>query len=70
MTTDSEDDRIRGLEDQVRRLTLMLESAPDFITRITGSCTFLVIQKTSSASSIRACLFCKSSFYPSTCWQG
>ena len=35
MTSDSKDDRIRELEDEVRRLTVMLENAPDFITRIT-----------------------------------
>ncbi len=28
--TDSKDDRIRGLEDEARRLRAMLESAPDF----------------------------------------
>lgn len=35
MTADSDDQRIRALEDEVRRLTLMLESAPDFIMRVT-----------------------------------
>ena len=33
--TDSKDDRIRALEDEVKRLSVMLESAPDFITRLT-----------------------------------
>ena len=33
--TDSQDDRIRALEDEVKRLSVMLESAPDFITRLT-----------------------------------
>ena len=32
--TDSKDDHIRALEDEVKRLRLMLESAPDFITRL------------------------------------
>ncbi len=35
MSGDPKDERIRELEDEVRRLSLMLESAPDFITRIT-----------------------------------
>jgi len=35
MTADSPDARVRALEDEVRRLTLMLESAPDFIARVT-----------------------------------
>ena len=45
MTTDSKDDRIRALEDEVRRLTLMLESAPDFITRITVEGKFLYLNR-------------------------
>jgi PAS domain S-box-containing protein len=43
--TDSKDDRIRALEDEVRRLTLMLESAPDFITRITVDGKFLYFNR-------------------------
>ena len=43
--TDSKDDRIRALEDEVRRLTLMLESAPDFITRITVDGKFLYLNR-------------------------
>jgi two-component system, cell cycle sensor histidine kinase and response regulator CckA len=43
--TDSKDDRIRALEDEVRRLTLMLEGAPDFITRITVDGKFLYLNR-------------------------
>ncbi len=39
------DDRIRALEEEVRRLTLMLESAPDFITRITVDGKFLYLNR-------------------------
>jgi two-component system, cell cycle sensor histidine kinase and response regulator CckA len=45
MAADSPDDRIRALEDEVRRLTLMLESAPDFITRITVDGKFLYLNR-------------------------
>jgi two-component system cell cycle sensor histidine kinase/response regulator CckA len=45
MTSDSKDDRIRVLEDEVRRLTVMLESAPDFITRITVDGNFLYLNR-------------------------
>ena len=45
MTSDSPDDRIRALEGEVRRLTLMLESAPDFITRITVDGKFLYLNR-------------------------
>jgi two-component system, cell cycle sensor histidine kinase and response regulator CckA len=45
MTADSPDDRIRVLESEVRRLTLMLESAPDFITRITVDGKFLYLNR-------------------------
>jgi PAS domain S-box-containing protein len=45
MTADSPDDRIRALQDEVRRLTLMLESAPDFITRITVDGKLLYINR-------------------------
>ncbi len=45
MTNDSEDVRIRALQDEVRRLTLLLESAPDFITRITVDGAFLYLNR-------------------------
>jgi len=45
MTADSPDDRIRALQDEVRRLTLMLEGAPDFITRITVDGKFLYLNR-------------------------
>ena len=45
MTSDPKDDRIRALEDEVRRLTVMLESAPDFITRITVDGNFLYLNR-------------------------
>jgi two-component system, cell cycle sensor histidine kinase and response regulator CckA len=45
MTADSDDDRIRALEGEVRRLTLMLESAPEFITRITVDGKFLYLNR-------------------------
>src|SRR5215216_99114 len=45
MAADSPDDRIRALEDEVRRLTLMLEGAPDFITRITVDGKFLYLNR-------------------------
>ena len=45
MTADSDDDRIRALEGEVRRLTLMLESAPEFITRITVDGKFLYVNR-------------------------
>jgi two-component system, cell cycle sensor histidine kinase and response regulator CckA len=45
MTADSPDDRIRALQDEVRRLTMMLESAPDFITRITVDGKFLYLNR-------------------------
>ena len=45
MKSDSPDDRIRALQDEVRRLTLMLESAPDFITRITVDGKFLYLNR-------------------------
>ena len=43
--TDSKDDRIRALEDEVRRLKLMLESAPDFITRLSVDGRFLYLNR-------------------------
>ena len=43
--TDSKDDRIRALEDEVSRLELMLESAPDFITRISLDGRFLYVNR-------------------------
>lgn len=45
MTDDSDDDRIRALEGEVRRLTLMLESAPEFITRVTVDGKFLYVNR-------------------------
>jgi len=45
MAADSPDDRIRALEEEVRRLTLMLQSAPDFITRITVDGKFLYLNR-------------------------
>ncbi|HKO48224.1 MAG TPA: ATP-binding protein [Polyangiaceae bacterium] len=43
--TDSKDDRIRALEDEVSTLKLMLESAPDFITRISLDGKFLYVNR-------------------------
>ena len=43
--TDSNAERIRALEEEVRRLTQMLESAPDFITRITVDGDFLYLNR-------------------------
>jgi PAS domain S-box-containing protein len=43
--TDSTDDRIYALEDEVRRLRLMLESAPDFITRLSVDGKFLYLNR-------------------------
>jgi two-component system, cell cycle sensor histidine kinase and response regulator CckA len=43
--TDSKDDRIRALEDEVSRLRLMLESAPDFITHISIDGKFLYVNR-------------------------
>ena len=43
--TDSKDDRIRALEDEARRLRAMLESAPDFITRISATGEFLYLNR-------------------------
>ena len=43
--TDSKDDHIRALEDEVRRLKLMLESAPDFITRLSVDGKFLYFNR-------------------------
>jgi len=43
--TDSKDDRIRALEDEVSRLELMLESAPDFITRVSVDGKFLYVNR-------------------------
>jgi two-component system, cell cycle sensor histidine kinase and response regulator CckA len=45
MTADPQDDRIRALEGEVRRLTLMLESAPDFISRISVDGRFLYMNR-------------------------
>jgi two-component system, cell cycle sensor histidine kinase and response regulator CckA len=45
MTSDAKDERIRALEEEVRRLTVMLESAPDFITRITVDGDFLYLNR-------------------------
>ena len=45
MSEDSNDARVRELEEEVRRLTLMLESAPDFITRITPDGKFLYLNR-------------------------
>ena len=39
------EERIRALEAEVRRLQLMLESAPDFITRTTTEGTFLYVNR-------------------------
>ncbi len=43
--TDSKDDRIAALEDEVRRLRVMLESAPDFITQLTVDGKFLYLNR-------------------------
>ena len=43
--TDSQDDRIAALEDEVRRLRVMLESAPDFITQLTVDGKFLYLNR-------------------------
>jgi two-component system, cell cycle sensor histidine kinase and response regulator CckA len=43
--TDSKDDHIRALEDEVKRLRLMLESAPDFITRLSVDGKFLYLNR-------------------------
>jgi PAS domain S-box-containing protein len=43
--TDSKDDHIRALEDEVKRLRLMLESAPDFITRLSVDGKFLYFNR-------------------------
>src|ERR1700710_1087017 len=43
--TDSKDDQIRALEEEVRRLKLMLESAPDFITRLSVDGNFLYLNR-------------------------
>ncbi|HXK19191.1 MAG TPA: PAS domain-containing protein, partial [Polyangiaceae bacterium] len=43
MTADAKDERIRALQDEVRRLEVMLESAPDFITRISVDGAFLYL---------------------------
>ncbi|MET0791235.1 MAG: PAS domain S-box protein, partial [Polyangiaceae bacterium] len=43
--TESKDDRIRALEDEVRRLRVMLESAPDFITQLTVDGKFLFLNR-------------------------
>src|SRR4051812_3241154 len=43
--TDSKDDRIRALEEEVKRLELMLESAPDFITRISVDGKFIYLNR-------------------------
>jgi PAS domain S-box-containing protein len=43
--TDSKDDRIRALEDEVSRLKLMLASAPDFITRLSLDGKFLYMNR-------------------------
>lgn len=45
MTGDPKDDRIRALEDEVRRLNVMLECAPDFITRLTPDGKFLYLNR-------------------------
>jgi PAS domain S-box-containing protein len=43
--TGDADDRVRELEAEVRRLNQMLESAPDFITRITRDGRFLYLNR-------------------------
>ncbi|MEO8900852.1 MAG: ATP-binding protein [Polyangiaceae bacterium] len=43
--TDPKDDRIRALEDEVKRLSAMLESAPDFIARLTVEGRLLYINR-------------------------
>ena len=43
--TESKDDRIAALEDEVRRLRVMLESAPDFITQLTVDGKFLYLNR-------------------------
>jgi two-component system cell cycle sensor histidine kinase/response regulator CckA len=43
--TESTDDHIRALEEENRRLKLMLESAPDFITRISVDGKFLYLNR-------------------------
>jgi PAS domain S-box-containing protein len=45
MSGDPKDERIRALEDEVRRLSVMLESAPDFITRLTVDGNFLYLNR-------------------------
>jgi len=45
MTTEGDGERIRSLEAEVRRLQAMLESAPDFITRITNEGNFLYVNR-------------------------
>jgi two-component system cell cycle sensor histidine kinase/response regulator CckA len=43
MSDEAADDRIRALEEEVQRLSRMLEGAPDFITRITVDGKFLYL---------------------------
>ncbi len=45
MTDSNDDERIRALQDEVRRLELMLESAPDFITRVSLDGRFLYVNR-------------------------
>ncbi|HVY25253.1 MAG TPA: ATP-binding protein [Polyangiaceae bacterium] len=45
MAADPKDERIRALEDEVRRLNVMLENAPSFITRITTDGLFLYLNR-------------------------
>ncbi|HEY6078897.1 MAG TPA: PAS domain-containing protein, partial [Polyangiaceae bacterium] len=45
MSGDPKDERIRELEEEVRRLSVMLESAPDFITRVTVDGDFLYVNR-------------------------
>ena len=56
--TDSRDDRIRALEEEVRRLELMLESAPDFITRISLDGEFLYVNRLAPGFQLNEVLGC------------
>ncbi|MEY2929555.1 MAG: hypothetical protein RL033_304, partial [Pseudomonadota bacterium] len=43
--SEGQEERVRALEAEVRRLQVMLESAPDFITRITTDGNFLYLNR-------------------------
>jgi two-component system, cell cycle sensor histidine kinase and response regulator CckA len=45
MSDEAAEERVRALEDEVRRLSAMLEGAPDFITRITVDGKFLYLNR-------------------------